>query len=45
MDAMTVDEVLDRAPAAGLFCAGEIVPVGGRSFLHGYTATVAVFPG
>ena len=44
-DAMMVDEVLDRAPAAGLFAAGEIGPVGGRSFLHGYTATVAVFPG
>lgn len=33
-----------RAPAAGFFAAGEIGPVGGRSFLHGFTATVAVFP-
>jgi small ligand-binding sensory domain FIST len=32
------------APSAGLFCAGEIGPVGGRNFLHGFTATVAVFP-
>jgi small ligand-binding sensory domain FIST len=32
------------APAAGFFAAGEIGPVGGRSFLHGFTATVAVFP-
>ena len=32
------------APSAGLFCAGEIGPVGGRNFLHGFTATIAVFP-
>lgn len=28
---------------AGFFCAGEIGPVGPRSFLHGHTATVALF--
>jgi len=27
----------------GFFCAGEIGPVGGRNFLHGFTATLAVF--
>ena len=32
------------APAGGFFCAGEIGPVGGRNFLHGFTATIAVFP-
>ena len=31
-------------PAAGLFCQGEIGPVGGQSHLHGFTATVALFP-
>ena len=31
-------------PPAGFFCAGEIGPVGGRNFLHGFTATIAVFP-
>jgi small ligand-binding sensory domain FIST len=31
------------APAAGFFCAGEIGPVGGRNFLHGFTATIALF--
>ena len=31
-------------PAGGFFCAGEIGPVGGRNFLHGFTATMAVFP-
>jgi small ligand-binding sensory domain FIST len=44
-DAGAVAEELDGAPSAGFFAAGEIGPVGGRSFLHGYTATVAVFPG
>jgi small ligand-binding sensory domain FIST len=43
-DATMVQEVLGGAPAAGFFAAGEIGPVGGRSFLHGFTATVAVFP-
>ncbi len=33
---------LGGAPAAGFFCAGEIGPVGGRNFLHGFTASVAL---
>ena len=44
-DASALEEALSGAPAAGFFCAGEIGPVGSRSFLHGFTATVAVFPG
>ena len=44
-DATAVDEAFAGAPAAGFFCAGEIGPVGNRNFLHGFTATVAVFPG
>ncbi|HEX3831032.1 MAG TPA: FIST N-terminal domain-containing protein [Solirubrobacteraceae bacterium] len=43
-DATMIDEVLGGTPAAGFFAAGEIGPVGGRSFLHTFTATVAVFP-
>jgi small ligand-binding sensory domain FIST len=43
-DARAVEEELCGAPAAGFFAAGEIGPVGGRSFLHGFTATIAVFP-
>ena len=43
-DALALDEVLAGAPAAGFFAAGEIGPVGGDPFLHGFTATVAVFP-
>lgn len=30
-------------PIAGFFAMGEIGPVGKRNFLHGYTASVAVF--
>jgi small ligand-binding sensory domain FIST len=44
-DAEAVQRELAGAPAAGFFAAGEIGPVGGRSFLHGFTATLAVFPG
>jgi small ligand-binding sensory domain FIST len=29
--------------SAGLFCAGEVGPVGCRSFVHGFTASIAVF--
>ena len=43
-DAATLAEELLGAPAAGFFAAGEIGPVGGEYFLHGFTATVAVFP-
>jgi small ligand-binding sensory domain FIST len=42
-DAETVAQELAGAPAAGFFAAGEIGPVGGESFLHGFTATVGVF--
>jgi small ligand-binding sensory domain FIST len=42
-DASAIEDTL-AAPTAGFFCAGEIGPVGGRNFLHGFTATMAVFP-
>jgi small ligand-binding sensory domain FIST len=42
-DAEAVAEELAGAPTAGFFAAGEIGPVGGESFLHAFTATVAVF--
>jgi small ligand-binding sensory domain FIST len=41
-DATAVEDAL-AVPAGGFFCAGEIGPVGGRNFLHGFTATIAVF--
>lgn len=43
-DAEAVHHELRGSPTAGFFAAGEIGPVGGRSFLHGFTATLAVFP-
>jgi small ligand-binding sensory domain FIST len=43
-DALAVGELLGAGDAlAGFFCAGEIGPVGGKPFLHGFTATLAVF--
>ncbi|HEY0631476.1 MAG TPA: FIST N-terminal domain-containing protein [Thermoleophilaceae bacterium] len=44
-DAAALEDAFGRVPAAGFFCAGEIGPVGRRNFLHGFTATMAVFPG
>lgn len=44
-DAEAVREVLGDIPVGGLFCNGEIGPVGGRTYLHAFTATLAVFPG
>src|SRR5947209_674744 len=42
-DAAALAEAFGDTPAAGFFCAGEIGPVGKRNFLHGFTATVALF--
>ena len=41
-DAGVVFESLAGAPLAGMFCAGEIGPIGGRNFLHGFTASVVL---
>lgn len=43
-DATAVADVLGDIPVVGLFCNGEIGPVGGRAHMHGFTATMAVFP-
>ncbi len=42
-DAGLVEKLLGPIPLAGAFCAGEIGPVGGRNFLHGFTASLALF--
>lgn len=42
-DARAVARACGARPVAGLFCAGEIGPVGRRNFLHGYTASVGFF--
>lgn len=41
-DAQLVSELLDSPAAAGFFCAGEFGPIGGRNFVHGYTASMAL---
>lgn len=42
-DARTASARLGSIPVAGFFAQGEIGPVGGRNFLHGYTASLALF--
>lgn len=42
-DAELVQQRLGPMGLAGFFCNGEIGPVGERSFLHGFTASLALF--
>jgi small ligand-binding sensory domain FIST len=42
-DAQMVQRRLGPMGLAGFFCNGEIGPVGDKSFLHGYTASLALF--
>jgi small ligand-binding sensory domain FIST len=42
-DAAAVNADLGPIPLAGFFCNGEIGPVGGKPFLHGFTASLALF--
>jgi small ligand-binding sensory domain FIST len=42
-DARCVREALGDIPLAGFFAQGEIGPVAGKNFLHGFTASVAIF--
>lgn len=44
-DAGCVRDELGEIPTAGFFAQGEIGPVGGQNFLHGFTASVALFDG
>jgi small ligand-binding sensory domain FIST len=44
-DAEIVAEHVPRAAVAGMFCAGELGPVGRKNFLHGFTASVVLFGG
>ncbi len=41
-DARTTRELLGPLPLAGLFCNGEIGPVGSTTFLHGFTASLGL---
>ena len=42
-DAAIIADLVRREAVAGMFCAGEIGPVGEHSFLHGFTASAAIF--
>jgi small ligand-binding sensory domain FIST len=42
-DARLVADLTPDQAVAGMFCAGEIGPIGHRSFLHGFTASVLLF--
>jgi small ligand-binding sensory domain FIST len=42
-DVSTLREVLGAIPVAGFFAMGEIGPIGGQNFLHGFTASIALF--
>jgi len=42
-DISTIQSVLGGVSIAGFFCAGEIGPIGGKNFLHGHTASMALF--
>lgn len=41
-DTSVVRSALGRIPLAGLFCIGEIGPLGSRAVLHGFTSTVGI---
>jgi small ligand-binding sensory domain FIST len=40
-----IQQQLGPISVAGFFCNGELGPVGERSFLHGYTASLGLFVG
>ena len=42
-DAELLTRALKTDQVAGSFAAGEIGSVGGKNFLHGFTASVAIF--
>jgi small ligand-binding sensory domain FIST len=42
-DIRIIQHHLGPIPAAGFFCAGEIGPIGGINFLHGFTNSMALF--
>jgi small ligand-binding sensory domain FIST len=42
-DVLAVRAGLDTTGVAGFFAAGEIGPVAGRNYLHGFTASILVF--
>jgi small ligand-binding sensory domain FIST len=42
-DAATLQAEAGGIPVAGFFAQGELGPVGGQNFIHGFTASIALF--
>ena len=42
-DVRGVLEAVPETPLAGFFAAGELGPIGGKSSLHGQTASIVLF--
>src|SRR6185437_6759668 len=42
-DAGMLAELLGGIPTAGFFAQGELGPIGGKNFVHGFTASMALF--
>lgn len=36
-------QYLGEIPLGGFFCNGEIGPIGGNTYLHGYTSVFGIF--
>lgn len=42
-DLNVIKNHVGEIPLAGFFCAGEVGPVGGKNFVHGFTSSIALF--
>ncbi len=42
-DAEVVQKIAGPIPLAGFFAQGELGPIGGRNYVHGFTASIALF--
>jgi small ligand-binding sensory domain FIST len=42
-DATSIGVTLGNIPLCGFFAAGELGPVAGKNFMHGFTASIALF--
>jgi small ligand-binding sensory domain FIST len=44
-DAQAIQTEFGEIPVAGFFAQGELGPVGGKNFVHGFTASLVLFVG
>jgi len=42
-DAAAIQKIVGPIPLAGFFAQGELGPIGSRNYLHGFTASIALF--